>query len=212
MLTRTETEAKEQLEGIIADFEDKLRLAIDYESRAFRSIADERLLITTPSADGEDLGRQEEVLLGERMQAFQQVIEEKNVLLTSLWQEWAEVQAETICLAVEVLGLDVLEFQGQDAAVKMSTSLEKASISHRQNQQAYQKIDTDMRGLANSVNDATKTTLDTMGKQQKVGSHHFVHSEYQVPLADNRTGVEEGEKRCCGRDEAPIEETCRSMR
>ena len=49
MLSQVGGDANKELAQVVEEFEEKLQLALEYETRAFQSIADERLLITTIS-------------------------------------------------------------------------------------------------------------------------------------------------------------------
>ncbi len=167
LLTEIETEATGKLEEVIADFEEKLQIAIDYEARAFQSVAEERLLITLESQkDG--VVEKREVIFGDRILEFMETAEEEERILDGLWRQWVETQLEMICLAMEVLGPDEIAIDDGKMAANLQEKLESAFQIHTQHKNAYSESLERLAAIKESAKKTSARTLKTLKEQQKV--------------------------------------------
>ena len=173
MLTAVEHDATEGLAQAVEDFEQKLQLASDYETRAFQSIADERLLITTHSSEKEILTKQEFVF-GERMKNFEHIVVNEEVAIKALWQEWEKVRIETVCLAFEVLGPSEIILKGEELELGQSlVAREKATLSvqcYSQHEDALKATLMEMAAIQSSAKRITAGTLGILKDQQEVSA------------------------------------------
>jgi hypothetical protein len=172
VLTEVERDAQVELAQVVEDFEEKLQLALDYETRAFQSIAEERLLITTLSPERKVV-KKEEVIFEDRMQGFQQLVEEEEKVLESLWQEWTEIQTETVCLALEVLGPDEVAIDEEIMSVVTPEKVDGAIQCHAQHQDAFKDALEKMVSMQKSIQIVTSRTLKTLKDQQEVRSRRL---------------------------------------
>ena len=166
VLTGVEHDANVELSQVVEDFEEKLQLALDYETRAFQSIGDERLLITTLSPGKKPL-KKEEVVFGERMKEFEHIVRDEKIAIKALWREWEEVQIETVCLALEVLGPSGVALEGQAAVIapqRVAAAVQCYSQHGDALKAALEKI-TAVQGSAKKV---MSRTLKTLKAQQEV--------------------------------------------
>lgn len=172
MLAEVEGGANIELARVVEEFEEKLRLALDYETRAFQSIADERLLITSLSPENK-IVEKEEVIFGDRMQVFQDVVEEEEKALESLWQEWIKIQSETVCLAFEVLGQGEVSIDDEQMSIITLDKFDGAIRSHSNHQNALKDTLDELAAIQNSVKKVTSRTLQTVKDQQEVRSRRL---------------------------------------
>lgn len=182
MLTEVEGNANADLARVVEEVEEKLQLALDYEIRAFKSIADERLLITKLSPEKMVMNK-EEVILRERMQVFMQILGEEENALDILWQEWTTIQTEMACLAFEVLGPDEVSIGDGDAVVLTPENVHKAIQRYKTHQDAFKDALDGLAALQNSINEATSRTLSIVKDQQQVRFRHLCLST-GWPLVD----------------------------
>jgi hypothetical protein len=169
VLSEVEGDANIELARVVEEFEEKLRLALDYETRAFQSIVDERLLITSLSPENKVIEK-EEVIFGDRMQIFQQVVEEEGEALESLWQEWTKIQSETVCLAFEVLGQEEVSIDEEQMSIIALDKLDGAVRSYANHRDALKDTLDELAVIQNSVKKVTSRTLQTLKDQQEVRS------------------------------------------
>ena len=169
MLNEVEHDANAELVHVVEDFEEKLQLALDYETRAFQSIADERLLITTLSPEKKAM-REEEVVFGERMKEFQHVMEKEEAIIEALWREWEEIQIEMVCLALEVLGPEDVTLEEEKASAITPQKVAGAVHCYLQHQDAFNETLDKTAAIQNSVKKVTSRTLKTLRDQQEVRS------------------------------------------
>jgi hypothetical protein len=182
VLTQVEGDANVELAQVVEDFQEKVQLALDYETRAFQSISEERLLITTLSPEKKVVEKQE-VIFGDRMRVFQQIVEQEGKALESLWQEWTKIQAETVCLAFEVLGPDKVAVEAEEMTVVTPEKVDEAIDCYRRHQKALKDTLDDEVAIQNCVTKLTSQTLKTLKDQQEVRSHRLRHSHLHS-LAD----------------------------
>ena len=169
VLVEVEGDANIELARVVEEFEEKLRLALDYETRAFQSIADERLLITLLSSENKVVEK-EEAVFGDRMQVFQRVIEEEEKALESLWQEWTEIQSETVCLAFEVLGPGEVSIDEEQMSIIASDKVDAAIRSYASHQGTLKDTLDGLATIQDAVKKVTSRTLQTLKHQQRVGA------------------------------------------
>ena len=169
MLSQVGGEASKELAQVVQEFEEKLQFALEYEARAFQSIADERLLITTLSPKTKAVKRRE-VVFGERMQDFRQIVEEEEAVIESLWRQWEEIQIETVCLAFEVLGSNEITLKEEDRSVIAPEKIDVAIECYTQHQDALRNTLDKMTAIEGSVKNVTSQTIRTLRAQQKVKS------------------------------------------
>ena len=168
VLARVEHDANVELAEVVDDFEEKLQLAIDYETRAFQSIADERLLITTLSPGKKPL-KKEEVVFGERMKEFEHTVRDEEIAIEALWREWKKVQIETICLALEVLGPSEVVVE-EGAAVVAPQRVAAAVQCYSQRGDALKVALEKLTAVQSSAKKVVSRTLKTLKDQQEVSS------------------------------------------
>lgn len=166
MLTKVEGDANVELAQVVAEFEEKLQLALEYETQAFQSIAEERLLITTLSP----VVRRQEVIFGDRMQVFQHICEEEEKALESLWQEWTEIQARTIYLAIEILGPHEVVVEEKETSVIAPEKVDGAIQCYVKHQDTLKDTLDTMADIQTSARKVTSRTLKTLKDQQEVRS------------------------------------------
>lgn len=169
MLTQVEGDACVELAQVVEDFEEKLQFALDYETRAFQSIADERLLITRLSREKQPVEK-EEVIFGDRMHTFQQIVEEEEKALETLWREWKEIQIELVCLAFEVLGPDEVVIEEEQPSVIMPEKVNAAIHCYAQHQDILEGRLNKLVAIQTAVKKVTSRTLRTLKDQQEVRS------------------------------------------
>jgi hypothetical protein len=172
VLTEVEGDANVELAQVVEDFQEKIQLALDYETRAFQSIAEERLLITTLSPEKKVVEKRE-VIFGHRMRDFQQIVEQEEKALESLWQEWTNIQAETVCLAFEVLGPDKVAIEAEGMTVVTTEKVDEAIQCYRRHQEALKNTLDDLLAIQNCVKKLTFQTLKTLKDQQEARSHRL---------------------------------------
>ena len=172
VLTEVEHDADVTLGRVVEDFEEKLLLATEYETRAFQSIANETLLISTLSTEAKVI-KKEEVIFGDRMRVFQQVFEEEEKALESLWREWTEIQHETVCLAFEVLGPDEVVIKEEEMSLITPGTINRAIECHEQHQHTLNGTLDKMVAVQNSVKKVTSRTMKTLKEQQEVSSRRL---------------------------------------
>ena len=165
-MTDIETEANDKLDEVIADFEEKLQLTIDYEARAFHSVADERLLIMFEPPNNKVLEKRE-VIFGDRMLEFMHVVEEEEKMLDKLWRQWTGIQLEMICLAMEVLGPDQIVLEEKHMSANVQEKVNAASQIHGQHKQALEETLDKTAAIEESSKKTTARTLKTLKDQQK---------------------------------------------
>jgi hypothetical protein len=182
VLTEVEGNANVELAQVVDDFQEKLQLALDYETRAFQSIAEERLLITTLSPEKKVVKKQE-VNFGGRMRVFQRIVEEEGRALESLWQEWIKIQTETVCLAFEVLGPDKVAVEEEEMTVITPEKVDEAIHCYGRHQEALKGTLQEVVAIQNCVKKLTSQTLKTLKDQQQVRSYRLRRS-YLRSLAD----------------------------
>jgi hypothetical protein len=172
VLTEVEGDANVELAQVVEEFEEKLQLALDYETRAFQSIVEERLLITTLSPD-KGVVEKQEVIFGDRMQVFQQIVEEEEKGFASLWQEWVEIQTRLICLAIEILGPDEVVIEEEEMSVIAPEKVDGAIQCHAKHQEVLKGTLDKMEAIQSSVKKVTSRTLKTLKDQQEVRSRRL---------------------------------------
>lgn len=149
------------------DFTRKLRLAADFETRAYLPIADETLLITRKSPRN-GVPQEETVLLGERMQDFVRTVREEEEILKGLWEEWEQIQLDTVCLAVEVLVLNAIAEEENNMDADVDERLKAAVKAHQEFDLAYKTIVDNSKSLEEAVKNVTNSALGKLRAQQKV--------------------------------------------
>jgi hypothetical protein len=169
VLSQVGGDASKELAQVVEEFEEKLQLALEYETRAFQSIADERLLITTLSPKTKAV-KKREVVFGERMQEFRQIVEEEEAVIESLWRQWEEIQIETVCLAFEVLGSNGVALKEEDRSVIAPEKIDGAIQCYTQHQDALRNTLDKMTAMGGSAKNVTSQTIKTLRAQQKVKS------------------------------------------
>lgn len=166
-LEDVEEEIDEQFAQVVSDFEEKLQLAIKFETAAFEPIAHERLSITN-GLPNQNQSETREVVFGERMLEFRRVVDEEEKALEQLWQQWTDVQVETICLAIKVLGPDAVVVQKEDLSADLQGMVDAASKSHVQQEGVLTKSLDELARIEQFVKRTTDRTLKTLSEQQKV--------------------------------------------
>ena len=170
MLIRVEQEATVELARIAEHFDEKLQLAIDYETRAFQSIADERLLLTTTTPGKKTMTKQE-VVFGARMTEFEQLVEREEAEIEALWREWEKVQVETVCLALEVLGPKEVAVADEEKSVIAPEKVKGANQRYSEQEETLKNATEELAAIEISANEVTSRTLKTLKEQQEVSSH-----------------------------------------
>jgi hypothetical protein len=167
VLSQVRGDADKELAQVVEEFEEKVRLALEYEARAFQSIGDERLLITTLLPKTKSVTKRE-VVFGERMQDFRQIVEEEEAAIESLWRQWEEIQIETVCLAIEVLGSNEVSLKAEDRSAIAPEKIDGAVQCYTQHQAALQNTLDKMAVMEGEVKNVTSQTIKTLRAQQKV--------------------------------------------
>ena len=172
MLSQVEGDASKELAQVVEEFEEKLQLALEHEARAFQPIGDERLLITTLSPNTKAV-KKREVVLGERIQDFRQIVEEEGAVIESLWRQWEEIQIETVCLAIEVLGSNEVILKEEDRSAIAPEKIDGAIQCHTQHQNALRNTLDKITAMEGSAKNVASRTMKTLRAQQKVKSRLF---------------------------------------
>ena len=167
MLSRVRGDASKELAQVVEEFEEKLQLALEYEARAFQPIGDERLLITTLSPKTKAV-KKREVVLGERMQDFRQIVEEEGAVIESLWRQWEEIQIETVCLAIEVLGSNDVILKEEDRSAIAPEKIDGAIQCYTQHQNVLRNTLDKITAMEGSAKNVASRTIKTLRAQQKV--------------------------------------------
>ena len=102
------------------------------------------------------------------MQVFQQVIEEEEKALESLWQEWTEIQSETVCLAFEVLGPGEVSIDEAQMSIMASDKVDAAIRSYASHQGTLKDTLDGLATIQDAVKKVTSRTLQTLKHQQRV--------------------------------------------
>jgi hypothetical protein len=172
VLSQVGGDASKELAQVVEEFEEKLQLALEYETRAFQPIGDERLLITTLSPETKAV-KEREVVFGERMQDFQQIVEEEEAAIESLWRQWEGIQIETVCLAIEVLGSNEVILKEEDKLAIAPEKIDGAIQCYTQHQDALREALDKITAMEGSVKNVASQTIKTLRAQQKVKSRLF---------------------------------------
>ena len=172
MLSQVGGDASKELAQVVEEFEEKLQLALEYEARAFQPIGNERLLITTLSPKTKAV-KKREVVLGERMQDFRQIVEEEGAIIESLWRQWEDIQIETVCLAIEVLGSNDVILKEEDRSAIAPEKIDGAIQCYTQHQDALRNALDKITAMEGSVKNVASQTIKTLRAQQKVKSRLF---------------------------------------
>ena len=189
-----------ELAQVVEEFEEKLQLALEYETRAFQSIADERLLITTLSPKTKAV-KKREVVFGERMQDFRQIVEEEEAVIESLWRQWEEIQIETVCLAFEVLGSNGVILNEEDRSVIAPEKIDGAIQCYTQHQDTLRNALDKMTAMEGSAKNVTSQTIKTLRAQQKVKISPFgILPQVAFLTSPASTGAVCGKQNHHGRD------------
>jgi hypothetical protein len=172
VLSQVGGDASKELAQVVEEFEEKLQLALEYEARAFQPIGNERLLITTLSSKTKAV-KKREVVLGERMQDFRQIVEEEGAIIESLWRQWEEIQIETVCLAIEVLGSNEVILKEEDRSAIAPEKIDGAILCYTQHQDALRNTLDKITAMEGSAKNVASRTIKTLRAQQKVKSRLF---------------------------------------
>jgi hypothetical protein len=114
--------------------------------------------------------KKREVVFGERMQDFRQIVEEEEAVIESLWRQWEGIQIETVCLAFEVLGSNGVILKEEDRSVIAPEKIDGAIQCYTQHQDALRNTLDKMTAMEGSAKNVTVQTIKTLRAQQKVKS------------------------------------------
>jgi hypothetical protein len=112
--------------------------------------------------------KKREVVFGERMQDFRQIVEEEEAVIESLWRQWEGIQIETVCLAFEVLGSNGVILKEEDRSVIAPEKIDGAIRCYTQHQDALRNTLDKMTAMEGSAKNVTVQTMKTLRAQQKV--------------------------------------------
>ena len=168
-LQAAETRTLFGLENLLGQFEEHFQTMIKVEEPLMRSLAQEILMVAVriPGEDGRDAEDLQEVLLEDRMEAFETLLDEEDKLLEKLTREWTSVQHEIILLAVEVLGLDRVNII-PEVDEQLRIVLDKAALMHQKIQDQYEEAREKVARLQNDAINLTTRTLNDATELEKV--------------------------------------------
>lgn len=150
----------DQIEGLADQLEQQLSLMSRCEQQLNSSIAEERINTTAADDHGLSGGSDEpRVLMSERMSEFGAILKAKETTLQRLFDDWNDVQAAIIALAVQALGKEALDIDEEHLHPRLTRAISKAAARHaeaeKQTNSQQAKVD---QTEARVKNLATKTT------------------------------------------------------
>ena len=149
-----------------SDFGRKLKLATDHERLIFRPLADEQLYVSNERGEN-----QETWSLGVRMNDFERIRVEEERALEKLWKEWTKIQAEIVCLAVEVLGIDVITtYEGYEEYPGLRENVVVARRVHEDERVRYKRVRDEVKMLEKDADRVKEETLEALEAQEKVST------------------------------------------
>ena len=175
------------LDDLSTQFEDKLTIIAEAEATLKKPFAEEILVIRRKSmtADGREVEEKVEVQLGDRMEAFAAYVHAQTDYIARLWDEWTGIQAELVCLAVEILGLDEVELCGKEIQKyqeEMNESLTSADQKRNAQSQQHENMLAKLSDFEDKIQDITSKADHDLKEQEKVSDTTSFTGLHLTPL------------------------------
>ena len=161
------------LDDLGTQFADKFTIIAEAEATLKKPFAEEILVIRrkTTTADGREVEEKVEVQLGDRMEAFAAYVHAQTDHIARLWDEWTGIQAELVCLAVEILGLDEVELCGkaiEKYQEEMGESLTNAEQKRNAHSLHHGDLVAKLSDFEDKIQDITSKADHDLKEQEKV--------------------------------------------
>lgn len=138
------------------------------------------ILIIQVKKDGDNVGGQE-FSLQARLTAFRHLRQEKQQVLTRLWDEWEAVQMRIITLTVEICRTGAFSL-GQDQASRMKdgqqeqydTALVTGQKLHDRKAAEFSDLDKELHNVEEGVGDITRNTNHALAAMQEVSEMTYI--------------------------------------
>ncbi|KAI1616396.1 hypothetical protein EDD36DRAFT_134376 [Exophiala viscosa] len=194
-LDDVEKEMCTSLADLTNDLDDHIERLLKVEEPLQKPFNTETLSICTNPAGEHGEGKQQEVLLQDRMDDFRKLREDKEKTLCRLWDEWEDIQFQLVGLAAEVLGPDMLTFAqtseedmkpGQKGRLQDALRLAQNGPPDKDNQ--HESLEQDLEVFHEEMNQITTKTKRTVTEMQQVGvSRPFGDNLYTDQAAQQYT-------------------------
>ncbi|KAI1630048.1 hypothetical protein EDD37DRAFT_645771 [Exophiala viscosa] len=173
-LDDVEKEMCTSLADLTNDLDDHIERLLKVEEPLQKPFNTETLSICTNPAGEHGEGKQQEVLLQDRMDDFRKLREDKEKTLCRLWDEWEDIQFQLVGLAAEVLGPDMLTFAqtseedmkpGQKGRLQDALRLAQNGPPDKDNQ--HESLEQDLEVFHEEMNQITTKTKRTVTEMQQ---------------------------------------------
>ena len=101
------------------------------------------------------------------MEEYYNMAAQEDEDLAPLWEQWSEVQAEMICLTVEVLGEHNIDVGQHNLSDRLTKGISDADIKHRGNENRYIEAEQSMVDIKADLVTLCDETAETVKAQQK---------------------------------------------
>lgn len=131
------------------------------------SLGDQRV-VTLRDQDEKNARQGGESVLTDCIQDFRNTVIQREDTLNVLWQQWSQVHAEMICLAVEILGKHNIHLEQNSLSDAIVEGISNAEIKNKEVESRCAQAEQSVAGLEKELNTLYEETSKTVKAQQKV--------------------------------------------
>ena len=184
-LNHCQKRLNEELENVVEEFGALMQVMAGVEDHVDEPFGNERLVTSRQDENGV---RQEVGFpIADRMQALHDIIEREENQLDGGWQQWSVVQAEMICLAIEVLGSDNVHLENSILLDSLVKQIEMAGNQHEKDNMRYVEVEQAIFGLETELTRMCNDRSKMMKAQQKASVDHNISPTLQLTFFSQQT-------------------------
>lgn len=142
-LLKTEERYLTEIDTIREDFGAQVSIFSEVEAVVEQPIADQ-ILAKWGKQDQNDAEQEVQRTLADCMEEYYNMAAQEDEDLAPLWEQWSEVQAEMICLAVEVLGEHNIDVGQHNLSDRLTKGISDADIKHKKNENRHAEAEQSM--------------------------------------------------------------------